>query len=162
MDFSGIDLDSPNPHMIEIAIEEAKKGDTNAARKLLQVFTYGLRGGHVDGPLLDYVASALEAIVKGADPNKALRLKRSQRGRPKTNAAEIKHLCLAVAVHRKMNPSDGARMTLEDAASEVAQERKVAPRTAQNAYCESTELDRRGQIAFEEQEKLWRKENSSN
>ncbi|MDE2106170.1 MAG: hypothetical protein KGL39_53610 [Patescibacteria group bacterium] len=163
MDYPGIDLDAPDHHSIQMAIEDAQDGNNAAALKLLEVFAYGLRRGHVDRPLLCYVAGALETIVKtGLDANKALNLKRSGRGRPKTYEAEKKSLRIAVAIHRKMNPNEGEGLSLADAANTVAGEFHVGAGTAQNMYCKTPKAERKAQIALEELDKLAAKGNSSN
>ena len=145
-DWFGLDTD---PLLRAIAIEDAKSGDTEAARQLLKIFARGLRKGQVDLALLSYVADAMDAIADSEKPGetaaKALNLQRPQRGRPRSKHTPDKHLRAATDVAKLrllgMTPS---------AASQIVSETvHMEPNRVRDAYKNATASEIAIQIAMD-------------
>jgi len=118
MDWSA--LDSNDPHTIQIALEQAKAGDPEAARRLLKCFARSLRTGQWNRDLFVFYAEAMDAIADSDVPAdrcaKKLCLVRPGRGRPRDSHAAGK----SVRAEAEMGSRVGPKVTASRASGPVA------------------------------------------
>jgi len=133
-----IDPDKVDSDLTE-AIELARKGNTFAARYLLQVFAVSATDGRILPPtLLEYIRGAfIEILDFNQPPDKALNLRR-ERGRPRrgVDGSETVHLLMGLMIASLRQKG----FSYQESVLQVAGKQGVSERTVERAYSLCKEL----------------------